>query len=282
MTASFSPAEMVAATAARGRRMETPLSDRPLVWHAFGEGRPLVLLHGGYGSWTHWIRNVGPLARSRLVLVPDMPGFGDSGDPEDRLTAQGVAAPVLAGLDEIIGPQTHFDVAAFSFGGSVAGLLAASQGRRVGHVVLVGSGGLRLPRAPQVELRNISLLKDPAALMEAHRANLGLFMFHRPTSVDELSVHLQAANVARARVKSRRISRMGVLHDALPQISARLVGIWGEEDVTCRGHLDEREALLKAHDPEAGFHRLAGAGHWVQYENADEVNGILARELGLD
>lgn len=279
MTASTS--EIVAATAARGRRIETPLSGHPLVWHAFGEGRPLVLLHGGYGSWTHWIRNVEPLARTRLVLVPDMPGFGDSGDPEDMFTAQSVAAPVLAGLDEIIGPQTPFDIAAFSFGGSIAGLIAASQGGRVGHVVLVGSGGLRLPRAPQVELRNISLLKDPAAIMEAHRANLGIFMFHRPGSVDELSVHLQAANVARARVKSRRISRMGVLHDALSQISARLVGVWGEEDVISKGHLDEREALLKSHNPEAGFHRLAGAGHWVQYENADEVNAILARELGL-
>ncbi|ADH91438.1 alpha/beta hydrolase fold protein [Ancylobacter novellus DSM 506] len=279
MTAS--PSEIVAATAARGRRIETPLSGRPLVWHAFGEGRPLVLLHGGYGSWTHWIRNVEPLARTRLVLVPDMPGFGDSGDPEDMFTAQSVTAPVLAGLEAIIGPATPFDIAAFSFGGSVAGLIAASQGKRVGHVVLVGSGGLRLPRAPQVELRNISLLKDPAAIMEAHRANLGIFMFHRPASVDELSVHLQAANVARARVKSRRISRMGVLHDALPQISARLVGIWGEEDVISKGHLDEREALLKSHDPEARFHRLAGAGHWVQYENADEVNAILATELSL-
>ena len=24
----------------------------------WGEGRPLVLLHGGTGSWMHWVRNV--------------------------------------------------------------------------------------------------------------------------------------------------------------------------------------------------------------------------------
>ncbi|MHA1570054.1 MAG: alpha/beta fold hydrolase, partial [Alphaproteobacteria bacterium] len=27
-----------------------------------GQGAPVVLVHGGSGSWSHWARNVGPLA----------------------------------------------------------------------------------------------------------------------------------------------------------------------------------------------------------------------------
>ena len=39
----------------------------------------MLLLHGGSGSWTHWLRNIQPLVDAgRQVLVPDLPGFGDS------------------------------------------------------------------------------------------------------------------------------------------------------------------------------------------------------------
>ncbi|MFK8253042.1 alpha/beta fold hydrolase [Ancylobacter terrae] len=278
--AHTSPAETVAAIACRARRFETRLADHPLVWRGWGRGRPLVLLHGGYGSWTHWIANVEALATRHFVLAPDLPGFGESGDPDDPATAEGVATPVLAGLDRIIGGQTAFDIAAFSFGGSVAGVIAARLGSRVGRLALVGSGGLRLGRAEPVALTSTRGVEDAAAIDTIHRANLAAFMLHRAESVDDLAAYVQAQNVARARVKSRRISRMGVLHDLLPRIPARLIGIWGEEDAIARGHLDARESLLKACDPRAAFHRVPEAGHWVQYERAPAVNAILAQELG--
>ncbi len=42
----------------------------------------MVLLHGGSGSWTHWIRNIPMLlACGRQVWAQDLPGFGDSASP---------------------------------------------------------------------------------------------------------------------------------------------------------------------------------------------------------
>jgi pimeloyl-ACP methyl ester carboxylesterase len=41
---------------------------------------PTLLLHGGTGSWTHWVRNIEPLARQFSVVVPDLPGMGESLD----------------------------------------------------------------------------------------------------------------------------------------------------------------------------------------------------------
>ena len=49
-----------------------------LAVRCWGRGAPLVLLHGGMGSWTHWGRNIGALARKFTVITLDMPGYGDS------------------------------------------------------------------------------------------------------------------------------------------------------------------------------------------------------------
>lgn len=49
-----------------------------LACHVEGSGPPLVLFHGGMGSWTHWARNI-PALRSRFTIhAPDLPGCGDS------------------------------------------------------------------------------------------------------------------------------------------------------------------------------------------------------------
>jgi hypothetical protein len=48
----------VEGVAAEARMFETPCGDGDMVWHVWGDGPPLVLFHGGYGSWTHWIRKV--------------------------------------------------------------------------------------------------------------------------------------------------------------------------------------------------------------------------------
>ena len=45
-----------------------------------GEGMPLVLLHGGVGSRTHWFRNIDRLAKHFHVVAIDLPGFGASPD----------------------------------------------------------------------------------------------------------------------------------------------------------------------------------------------------------
>ena len=48
-----------------------------VVWHRWGRGAPVVLLHGGAGSWRHWVRNVDALlAAGRTVWAPDLPGLG--------------------------------------------------------------------------------------------------------------------------------------------------------------------------------------------------------------
>jgi pimeloyl-ACP methyl ester carboxylesterase len=266
---------LVAGVAAAAERIETPCGDGTMAWRLWGGGTPLVLLHGGYGSWTHWIRNVLPLSRHFRVVAPDLPGLGDSAMPPEPYTAEGVAAIVADGLARVLPEGEPVHLAGFSFGGVIGGHVAAQLGRRVRGFTVVGSNGLGIARSP-TPLRRIPPGAGEAEELAVHRHNLAQLMIADPARIDEMAVTLQAANNARARFRSRRFSRSDALVRALPRIAARLDGIWGGRDATAWPHLDERRQILRAVQPNARFAVIPGAGHWVAYEAAEPFNALLA------
>lgn len=281
------PAAIVAALDARAERVETPCGDGRMVWRVWGAGPPLVLLHGGHGAWTHWLRAIPDLAADHRVIVPDMPGYGDSDVPPERdePLAETIATVLAEGLDRTVGPG-RYAIAGFSFGGVMGGHVAALRRSRVSRLVLLGAGGLALPRPPAPTLVKWRGLPDEDARREAHRANLAAVMLADPARVDALAVHLQAENTGRARRVSRSISLTDALRLKLEAIRdasgprVPLAGIWGDRDAMTGAHLETRRALLAELDPEAPFVVLAGAGHWTPYERPEEVcaalRGILA------
>jgi pimeloyl-ACP methyl ester carboxylesterase len=111
----------------------------------FGAGAPLVLLHGGHGSWLHWARNIEALSASHRVLVPDLPGYGDSDSLPPDGGFPGLVDALVASFDKLLGAGTAFDLAGFSFGGVVAGQLALQRGgvRRLALLGAVGHGRRR-------------------------------------------------------------------------------------------------------------------------------------------
>ena len=99
----MSPSEFIAALDRASTRCTTPLvtplvtalGDGHIVWRCWGQGKPLVLLHGGTGSWMHWIRNVEALSHDMMVVVPDLPGSGESASPQPPFSAESIAAMAL-------------------------------------------------------------------------------------------------------------------------------------------------------------------------------------------
>ncbi|HJU20227.1 MAG TPA: alpha/beta fold hydrolase [Stellaceae bacterium] len=265
----------VEGVAAEAERRETPCGDGTMVWRLWGQGPPLVLLHGGYGSWTHWIRNVLPLARRFTVVAPDLPGLGESATPPEPHTAESLARIVIEGIARVLPKDAAFTLAGFSFGGVLGGHVAAGLGERVRRFVVVGSNGLGLVRQP-TELRRLPPDAGEEEALAVARHNLAALMIADPAKIDELAVYIQAWNAPRGRVKSRRFSRADTLARILPQVKARLDGIWGERDATAFPHLDERARILRSVQPGARFEILPGAGHWVQYEAAERFNPLLA------
>ncbi len=249
------------------------------VWHLWGEdaGEPVVLLHGGSGSWTHWIRNIEALVQSgRRVLVPDMPGFGDSEVPPGARDADALVAPLVAGLRDLLGARA-FDLVGFSFGALVGGLLAAASHDGLRRFVAVGAPLLPLPARPArlLEWRHL----DEAGAREVHRANLQAMMLHRPESVTALAIDLHRAHVALDRLRRRRLARTDTLARALAQVTCPLVAIYGEHDVLYRDRLPQVETLLDGLPALRWRTPIADAGHWVQFEEPQAFDRELARAL---
>jgi 2-hydroxy-6-oxonona-2,4-dienedioate hydrolase len=265
----------VEGVAAEAQRVETPCGDGSLVWRVWGSGPPLVLLHGGYGSWSHWVRNVIPLSRRFTVIACDMPGLGESATPPEPWTADGLAAIVVAGLDIVLPKGVAPHLAGFSFGGVIGGVVAAQLGDRLRAFTVVGSNGMGLERSP-TPLERVKPDASEEEEFATHRYNLNQLMIHDPAKIDELALYLQKTNHAHARMRSRRFSRSGALIEALPKIKGRLDGIWGERDAAAYPHVEERKRLLQGVQPGARFTIVPGAGHWVQFEAADAFNRIIA------
>lgn len=269
----------VEGVAAEAKRYDSPCGDGTVVWRCWGSGPPLVLLHGGYGSWMHWVRNVLPLSRRFRVIACDLPGLGDSATPPEPWTAEGLAAIVVAGIEQVLASdqaaaQVPPHLAGFSFGGVIGGQVAAQLGHRLRGFTIVGSNGLGIERSP-TPLERVPPEADEAAEFATHRYNLNQLMIADPAKIDELALFLQKTNHARARMRSRRFSRSDALRQALPNIRAHIDGIWGERDATAYPNVEARAQVLRSVKPAARFAVVPGAGHWVQYEAADAFNRLL-------
>ncbi len=272
-----SPTDLIAALERKCRRRTTPCGAGEIVWRSFGEGTPLVLLHGGTGSWLHWVRNVEALARDFRLLVPDIPGSGESADPPQPISAESIATILRAGLESVIGADTGFAIAGFSMGGLIAGYLAAASARAQ-CLVLVGATGMGAPRATIEPLKSWRRLPSKEEQREVHRANLGILMIHDPAKIDELAVHVQMRNAGQSRVRGKHVSHTGTLADCLPGFKGAIAGIWGEHDATAAPYLAERRERLRQFSPAASFDIIPDAGHWVQYEAHETFNRRM-REL---
>ncbi len=267
-------AAFIAALEAAGQRHVVLTSRGRVVWRRFGDGPPLVLLHGGHGSWLHWARNIGPLARRFTVWVPDLPGYGDSDmPPEPNLDS--LVDSTQATLDALVGPGREIHVVGFSFGGLVAASLAARRGavRQLALLGVVGHGGARRPRGEMLSWREAAEREDAAALSAAMHHNLAQHMLHGAASIDALALRIQTLACLGTRFHSKPISRAGGLGALLARHRGPLLLLWGAHDVTAHPAqaaqaLGEGRALCRTV-------LVPEAGHWVQYESADLVNAEL-------
>jgi pimeloyl-ACP methyl ester carboxylesterase len=252
--------------------------DSKVCWRSWGKGKPLILLHGGYGSWAHWIKQAIPFSKNYNVLIPDMPGFGESEDLTLPHTPEKISANIAETLLKLISPKATPIICGFSFGGLIAGHLSYNlieRGLNPEKLILVGPGGLGAKRG---EMRNMiprhSKMSEEE-IYQAHKINLEILMMHDATKVDDWSVHIQKQNTDAHRIKSRPISSTDTLARILEKQDVPLFLLWGEKDASVGVYLEDRMSILRDINSKVRFHVEYNLGHWIMYENDVIFNKIL-------
>jgi pimeloyl-ACP methyl ester carboxylesterase len=252
--------------------------DSKVCWRSWGKGKPLILLHGGYGSWAHWIKQAIPFSKNYNVLIPDMPGFGESEDLTLPHTPEKISANIAETLLKLISPEETPIICGFSFGGLIAGHLCYNlieRGLNPEKLILVGPGGLGAKRG---EMRNMIARHSKMSeeeIYQAHKTNLEILMMHDATKVDDWSIHIQKQNTDAHRIKSRPISSTDTLARILEKQDVPLFLLWGEKDASVGVYLEDRMSILRDINSKVRFHVEYNLGHWIMYENDVIFNKIL-------
>jgi len=255
----------------RATRHVVTIGEHQVVWRQFGDGSPLVLIHGGHGSWLHWARNIETLSKDFSLWIPDLAGYGDSSDPrfDDFETMVQVTVQCLT---QLFGPDTPFDLAGFSFGGLVSAHIAA-KGLPVRRLALLGPGGHGGPRRERGKLINWKRAETQDELLEAMRFNLWAHMIYADARIDALAMGIHTHSCLHTRFRSRGISGRGLLGPALDEYTADTLIIWGEHDITCTPEYLMTH-LIDGHARRQGV-IVPEVGHWVNYEAVEPVNRLL-------
>ena len=115
-----------------------PVNGIKVYYEVYGEGRPIVLLHGAfYTIDMNWSQLIPGLSKTRKVIAIEMQGHGHTPFSERKLSFTALASDVEGVMDYL--KIDSADVAGFSMGGSVAYQFAVQSPKRLKKLVIISS-----------------------------------------------------------------------------------------------------------------------------------------------
>jgi pimeloyl-ACP methyl ester carboxylesterase len=222
------------------------VDDQPVNTIELGDGPPIVFVHGLSGSWPNWLEQLPVFAEDHRVLALDLPGFGHSPMPAERITMAGYAR-LLDGLFA----QREIDAAAVvgnSMGGFISAELAISFPQRVERLVLVSAAGLSTYNEPRTArampaLRRLERIVGGTAAWLASRSDA---VTRRPRLRDAtfkmVAAHPDRLPAALVAEQLRGAGKPGFMQalqavteydvrERLPQIACPTLVVWGDRDI---------------------------------------------------
>src|SRR6266480_8043101 len=115
----------------------------------YGQGEPLVLIHGGLttiGEMQGWVQ---PLAKTRRVIAVEMQGHGRTADTDRPMSFATMGDDIAAPLDYLQIPKT--DLVGHSFGGASAIRAAVQHPDHVRQLVVISSPHARSAWYPETQ-----------------------------------------------------------------------------------------------------------------------------------
>jgi pimeloyl-ACP methyl ester carboxylesterase len=205
----------------------------------------MVFVHGLSGSWPNWLEQLPVFAKDHRVIAMDLPGFGHSPMPQERITISEYGR-IVDGLLETLGVSAA-TVVGNSMGGFVSAELAIAFPQRVERLVLISAAGISTYRHRDVE-RIEPYLRRLAPILAAYTGftaaqsdwvsrrrglrNLTLGMIARYPS--RLPAPLAAEQLRGAGkpgfMQALRANIEYPVRERLPEIACPTLIVWGEDD----------------------------------------------------
>ena len=118
-----------------------------LHYEEYGQGSPVVLLHGLGSSMQDWENQKEALSANHKLILLDLRGHGRSDRPKGKYSIEGFANDVLALLDHLQLQKVH--LVGISMGGMVAFQIAVDQPQRLLSLTIVNS-------SPEVRVNSLA------------------------------------------------------------------------------------------------------------------------------
>lgn len=241
---------------------------------ATGEGPPLVILHGLFGSGMNWNRAARRLADRFRVFTLDLRNHGHSPHAA-TMTYPEMAADVAGFLDEA--GLERAAVLGHSMGGKVAMTLALNHPDRVTRLMVADIAPVAYHHPDHRRLIRAMLHVDIAHLASRREADAELEQdVHEPGIRQFLLTNLEAdGDDWRWRIPLETIDRSLETITGFPDLTGRFDGptlfLHGERSPYVQA---EHTHAIRALFPAARIEALPGAGHWL---HVDDPEGFLNR-----
>ncbi len=199
-----------------------------------GTGDTIIMVHG-FGAYKDaWLKMAKYFTSNYRVIIPDLPGFGDSSKPQDakyNYTSQVKRLNLFAKELKL----TKFHLVGNSMGGAIVGIYAADYPEMVNTLALFDAAGVKSPVKSELFLL-LQKGKNPLVVEDVNSYDKLLeFVYVKPPQLPSfMKEHLAEKAVAAAPFNKKIFKDMGaesfILESKLNKITAPTLIVWGDSD----------------------------------------------------
>ncbi len=240
-----------------------------------GNGDTIILLHGFASEKDAWGRFSGHLPMGSRVLIPDLPGHGDSEPLKTNSYTPATIIALISSFAQSLGAE-KFHIAGNSVGGMYALIYAYNYPRQILSLTLIDAGGI-YPPSPSEFQRNLSKGINPLIVDKPKDFDrLMEFVFYRQPFMP-----WPGRSVLRRKYTQRSVLNHRIWHDIwqnrrdqrdrLRDIQAPVLVIWGNDDRVLDVSTTD---VIRHHKPDAIIEILPECGHSPMLEKPQRTAAI--------
>ena len=218
------------------KRYEIEVDNFRWVYLAGGKGDTILFIHGFGGDKDHWLTFLKPFRASYHLVVPDLPGFGESS--KDIKTSYDIPAQVerLKRFVDLTGLKS-FHLVGISMGGYISAYFAGEYPEMVKSMILMDAAGVKSPIPGYVMKRYQKDKKILIIFKTEHGFDefMSVVFHHPPFVPPPFKAYFAQKGACNYELYKKILydmndSGMYLLETRLQKIKAKTLIIWGAND----------------------------------------------------